>query len=676
MTNVRDLLRQLVSIDSVNPTLVPGGAGEAEIGRFVAAWLEEHGVATEYYELAFSRANVVGRVAGSGGGRSLMLNAHMDTVGLAGSDGALTPRIDGDRMYGRGAYDMKGSLAAIMLVAAAATDLGLSGDLIVTAVADEEALSIGSERIAETVTADAAIVTEPTGLDVAIAHRGFVWLDLETRGRAAHGSRYDLGIDAIARMGPPLVAIDELDKRLREEGETHPLLGGASVHASLIEGGTELSTYPDRCVLKVERRTLPGESVRFVEEQLREVAPNATVTSTFSREPLETPADAPIVELLTRKAQEVLGRSPALIGVPFWTDAALFADCRHSDGRVRAGRRRRACRRRVGRPERRRTPRGDPPGDGARLLRVAMLPTPMERAPDVLCGFAGRSELWLKREDVHELGVFKWRSALPVVGSLVAQSHKAVVTSSTGNHGAAVAWACKQLGAKAIVFVPRAANARKLALLESLGADVRVVGHDLDEAKDAARAYAEVEGLRFFEDGAEPLQYEAYEAIGEEIVDQLPSPAAAVVTPIGNGALAGGVGAAMGRLSIETVRVGVVAEDMPVMAASYDAGRVVEAPAGTTVADGLAVRVAIPLAVERLSTTVDVMLRVSEQSIAEALVACHDAGVAVEPSAAAALAAARTKRDLADAGPIVLVMTGRNVDPEIVARARTTFASM
>ncbi len=322
---MRDLLEQLVSIESVNPTLVPGGAGEAEIGRFVAAWLEERGVATEYHELAPSRANVVGRVAGSGGGRSLMLNAHMDTVGLGGPDAGLTPRVDGDRMYGRGAYDMKASLAAIMLVAATATELELSGDLIVTAVSDEEALSIGSEQIAQTVTADAAIVTEPTGLDVAVAHRGFVWLELETAGRAAHGSRYDLGVDAITRMGPPLVAIDELDKRLRDEGELHPLLGGASVHASLIEGGTELSTYPDRCVVKVERRTLPGESVGFVEEQLREIAPNATVTSTFSREPLATPADASIVELLTQKTAEALGHTPELIGVPFWTDAALFA---------------------------------------------------------------------------------------------------------------------------------------------------------------------------------------------------------------------------------------------------------------------------------------------------------------------------------------------------------------
>lgn len=159
----------------------------------------------------------------------------------------------------------------------------------------------------------------------AVAHRGFVWLELETHGRAAHGSRYDLGIDAIARMGPPLVAIDELDRRLRESGEIHPLLGGASLHASLIEGGTELSTYPDRCVVKVERRTLPGETTAFVEEQLREAAPDAAVRSTFVREPLETPPESAIVELLTRTASDVLGGPPEIIGVPFWTDAALFA---------------------------------------------------------------------------------------------------------------------------------------------------------------------------------------------------------------------------------------------------------------------------------------------------------------------------------------------------------------
>ena len=296
------------------------------------------------------------------------------------------------------------------------------------------------------------------------------------------------------------------------------------------------------------------------------------------------------------------------------------------------------------------------------------LPTPLEPAPRTLCDYSRRPELWLKREDVHELGVFKWRSTLPVVAELAAEGHGAVVTSSTGNHGAAVAWACRRLGMNAIVFVPPAANEQKLALLENLRADVRTAGHDLDEAKDVARAFAIEQGLRFFEDGAEPLQYDAYGAIGDEIVEQCPSLPRAVVTPIGNGALAGGIGAAIGSRAPDTLRVGVVAAEMPVMAMSHEAGKVVEGPASTTIADGLAVRVAIPLAVERLRTAVDLMVRVSEQSIAEALVVCHDAGVLVEPSAAAALAAVRDIPGVPD-GAIVLVMTGRNIAEHALERA-------
>jgi acetylornithine deacetylase len=214
---------------------------------------------------------------------------------------------------------MKGGLAAIMLAAAGAVERESAGDLTVSAVADEEALSIGSERIAKTVRADAAIVAEPTDMRLAIAHRGFVWLEVETRGVAAHGSRYDLGVDAITAMGPVLSALAELDARLEAGGERHPLLGRASVHASLIEGGTELSTYPDRCVVKVERRTLPGETLASVEEELRAVSEEAAVRSFFSREPLETPRDSPLVELLARHA------AAEFVGMPFWTDAALFA---------------------------------------------------------------------------------------------------------------------------------------------------------------------------------------------------------------------------------------------------------------------------------------------------------------------------------------------------------------
>jgi cysteine synthase len=194
--------------------------------------------------------------------------------------------------------------------------------------------------------------------------------------------------------------------------------------------------------------------------------------------------------------------------------------------------------------------------------------TPLERAPAALEEFGGCSDLWLKREDVHELGVFKWRAAVPVVAALVAAGEDAVVTCSTGNHGAAVAWACSKVDASAIVFLPPGATERKLALLDRFGADVRVAGSDFDEAKDAARAYAAEQGLAFFEDGAEPLQYDAYEAIGDEIVDQSASPPAAVVTPIGNGALAGGIGAALGRRAPGATRIGVVAAEMAVMAAS------------------------------------------------------------------------------------------------------------
>ena len=322
---IRELLAQLVAIDSVNPTLVAGGAGEAQIARFVTDWLDRNGVAVEYHDLGGSRANVIGRVRGHGDGSTLILNAHLDTVGVAGEDAGLSPRVEGNRLYGRGAYDMKGSLSAIMLVAAAVAEHPLAGDLIVTAVADEEAYSIGTEAVAKTVAADAAVVAEPTGMQLVVAHKGFLWLEVTTEGVAAHGSRYDLGVDAIARMGPALVGLAALDERLRADGEPHPLLGGPSVHASLIEGGQELSTYPDRCVLTIERRTLPGETVDHVEEEVAAVVGDATVKTLFEREPLETASDEPIVAVLIEQAGSILGRPPDLAGAPFWTDAALLS---------------------------------------------------------------------------------------------------------------------------------------------------------------------------------------------------------------------------------------------------------------------------------------------------------------------------------------------------------------
>jgi acetylornithine deacetylase len=321
----RELIAQLVGIESVNPTLVPGGAGEGEIAAFVARWLERTGLTVVVEEVATGRRNVIATAAGSGGGRTLMLNAHMDTVSLGGRDGALEPRVEGDRLYGRGSYDMKGSLAAIMLVAAELGRRPLAGDVVLTAVSDEEAGSIGTEAVVGSSSADAAIVAEPTELRLAVAHRGFVALEIETHGRAAHGSRYDLGVDAIVRMAPILAALGELDERLSER-EPHPLLGRPSVHASLIEGGQELSSYPARCILTLERRTLPGESPELVEEEAREAAGDAAdVRRLFAREPLETPRDEAIVKLVRETAARVLGRKPDVIGVPFWTDAALLS---------------------------------------------------------------------------------------------------------------------------------------------------------------------------------------------------------------------------------------------------------------------------------------------------------------------------------------------------------------
>jgi acetylornithine deacetylase len=320
-----DLARELVSIDSVNPDLVPGGAGEEEVSRFVAAWLERHGLEVERTEIAPGRWNVVGVARGSGGGKALLLNGHLDTVGFAGMDAPLEPRVEEGRLHGRGAYDMKTSVAAMLLAGARAVELGLRGDVIVTAVADEEVASIGSQAVAAAVRADAAIVTEPTEERVAIAHKGFVWLEIETHGVAAHGSRADLGVDAIAKMGPLLAGIGELDRALRAS-PTHPLLGSGSLHASLIQGGAELSTYPDRCLVEAERRTIPGETPEIVEAQLREIIDGvadpdlrADVRVTFVREPFQVDEGAEIVELVRRHS------GSEIAGAPFWADAALFS---------------------------------------------------------------------------------------------------------------------------------------------------------------------------------------------------------------------------------------------------------------------------------------------------------------------------------------------------------------
>jgi acetylornithine deacetylase len=328
-----DLASRLVAIDSVNPDLVPGGAGEGEIAAFVAAWCEGHGLETRADEIAPGRWNVVAIARGSGGGKTLMLNAHMDTVGHAGMERGLDPHVEDGRLYGRGAYDMKTSLAALLLAGVEATRLGLRGDVVLCAVADEEVASIGTAATAGSVHADAAIVTEPTEERVAVAHRGFVWLEVETTGVAAHGSLPDLGVDAIAKMGHVLVGVEELDRSLRA-APSHDLLGSGSLHASLVEGGVELSTYPDRCLLQLERRTIPGESAEAVAAELQAIVDRAAAADTdfraevrasFVREPFEVDRGEAVVQSVVRHAGAALGREPELVGVPFWADAAILS---------------------------------------------------------------------------------------------------------------------------------------------------------------------------------------------------------------------------------------------------------------------------------------------------------------------------------------------------------------
>lgn len=292
------------------------------------------------------------------------------------------------------------------------------------------------------------------------------------------------------------------------------------------------------------------------------------------------------------------------------------------------------------------------------------VPTPLETAPETLSG--GR-QLYLKREDLHELGAFKWRGALPALTEYRASGHDTVVTASTGNHGAAAAWAAGRLGLRAIVYAPAGATRAKLQLIESLGAELRVAGETFDAAKEEAAAFAEHDELPLFVDGAERAQYDGYGAIGSEILDQLTTPPAAIVVPVGNGALLGGIGTEILERSPATARVGVQSAGAPVMVESWRAGKAVECASAETFADGLAARVAVPLAVDVLQRVASQMLLVSERQIARAVGAFAAAGIRVEGSAAAGLAALAQLEE--QDGPVVVVVTGCNIDDELWRRA-------
>jgi acetylornithine deacetylase len=327
------LLRELVAIDSVNPTLVPGAAGEREIAEFIAGQMRGAGLDVTIEIAAPGRPNVVGVLDGKVPGRTLMFCGHTDTVGVAGMRDPFVPVERDGRLYGRGSQDMKGGVAAMIDAAASlARNGGLAaGRLIVAAVVDEEHLSIGADALVRNWRADAAVVTEPTDLAIAIGHKGFAWVDIEVLGRAAHGSRPAEGQDAILRLGRVLARLEALDVAIQAR-PPHPLLGTGSLHASLVSGGRELSSYPERATLQMERRTLPTEpevtalvEVQAILDELFVADPTfrGTATAMFSRPAYQVPPDTAIVRAL-EVAVERVGGIALVTGASFWTDAAVL----------------------------------------------------------------------------------------------------------------------------------------------------------------------------------------------------------------------------------------------------------------------------------------------------------------------------------------------------------------
>jgi acetylornithine deacetylase len=328
-------LSRMVQIDSINPFFNEGKGDEREIAAFVAAELAGLGLRVETYEPQPHRVSVVGTLPGKGGGRSLMLYGHMDTVGVGGMAEPFSGAVRDGKMYGRGTYDMKGGLAACIAAAKATVDSGerLAGDLLVCGVADEEVASLGMLDVLTHVKPDAAVVTEATELDICLAHKGFCWIEVETIGRAAHGSRVEEGIDANLLMGRFLGRLEALERELRRR-PAHPLVGPPSLHAGVLRGGSAPSIYAAECHLEVERRTLPGETEAGCVAELQTIADDLTaadptfqarVRPLLTRDAFEVARDAPLVQAVAAAATEVRGKTPTFLGHTFWMDAAILA---------------------------------------------------------------------------------------------------------------------------------------------------------------------------------------------------------------------------------------------------------------------------------------------------------------------------------------------------------------
>lgn len=335
--DIVSLTQSLVRIDSSSPE--SGGPGERAIAEYVKAWLEERDIETHWIEPIPGRPSVVGVVRGSGGGKSLMLNGHLDTVTLDSYEGdPLSGVIQDGNIYGRGAADMKSGLACAMVTLARARNLRLKGDVMLAAVADEEMDSIGTEQIIEAGwRADAAIIAEPTEMAIIHSHKGYALFEVDIHGVAAHGSRPDLGVDAICKAGYFLVELDRCAQELHEQAQlyTKGINAVGNIHCGIIQGGGEINSYPDHCTVSIERRTVGAETAEMVEEQLRSILNRLAATvadfrfdlrMTFQRSPFYIAPDHSFVDLVGKHAKLVTGESPVIRAETYWTDMALLAD--------------------------------------------------------------------------------------------------------------------------------------------------------------------------------------------------------------------------------------------------------------------------------------------------------------------------------------------------------------
>ena len=334
--SVTTLLSHLVKIESVTPWLIADGSGEGAIGDAIAEWLADLPVVVTFDELGPRRGNLIARLRGTGGGPTLCVNAHADTVGYANwADRALEPRMDGDRMYGLGVADDKSGCVAALLALREIAESGVKmrGDLLLAMVADEEGVSIGTEDLVKRYEIDASIVVEPDALpQIVVEHQGFGWIDVIVHGKAAHGSAPQDGIDAIVHMAE---VVRRLDRRDRDVfSMTSGLRNGRTVfHTGALNAGTDYATYPSRAVLGIEIGTQPGEHlsdrVREIEETFAEVARErpdfrGEVVVQLDREPFVAEGHEDLVAALDASATGVIGRPFEPIGLNAWTDAALM----------------------------------------------------------------------------------------------------------------------------------------------------------------------------------------------------------------------------------------------------------------------------------------------------------------------------------------------------------------